>query len=54
MLVGVMLLLGPVVSFWVFSQWADRCDSGPSWLVAGFVLLVVALLGLESCIQLIG
>lgn len=54
MLTGVVLLLCLVASFWVFSQWADHPDCGPSWLIAGFAFLVTALVGLESCVQLIG
>ena len=54
MLAGIVLLFSLVVSFRVFSQWADHLDCGLSWLIAGFAFLAIALVGLESCVQLIG
>ena len=47
MLVGVVLPFCLVVSFWVFSQWANHPDCGFSWLVAGFAYsaLLVSVFG---------
>jgi hypothetical protein len=53
MLGGIALLVSFVLSFWVLSQWADHPEKSPSWFLAGLAFLLVALAGLEHCIQMI-
>jgi len=37
----------------VLSQWADYAARNSSWFLAGLAFLLVALAGLERCIQMI-
>ena len=53
MLAAMALLVSFVLSFWVLSQWADHPERSSSWLIAGLAFLLVALAGLEQCIQMI-
>ena len=53
MLAAMALLVSFVLSFWVLSQWADYPERSSSWLIAGLAFLLVALAGLEQCIQMI-
>jgi len=53
MLAGMALLVSFVLSFWVLSQWADHPERGSSWFIGGLAFLLVALAGLEQCIQMI-
>ena len=53
MLAAMALLVSFVLSFWVLSQWADHPERSSSWFIAGLAFLLVALAGLEQCIQMI-
>jgi hypothetical protein len=53
MLAAMALLASLVLSFWVLSQWADHAERRSSWFIAGLAFLLVALAGLEQCIQMI-
>ena len=52
MLAGMALLVSFVLSFWVMSQWADHPEKSSSWFIAGLAFLLVALAGLDQCIEM--
>ena len=50
---GIGLLVSFFLPFWVLSQWADHPERGSSWFIGGLAFFLVALAGLEQCIQMI-